>query len=347
MVSARRGRTLRILVLVAVGLAVVVGAAVLALEAHLSAPVALVTGLALGLGFSLTLIWWQERRRREIRRAEERAEEARRREASFRMFWQASADLAPDGWARRDLEALRLVARNLRPDDILGERMARRVREASSAALARVVDRLTDLALAGRRIGAPESRIEALETATGRLAALLEEARAVTGEGPPFDPPAVVRTVEALTALADELREAVRPAIVADLARMAERVAHEARRSFRHELRLNRGAEPARLAVAVRESDLEAAIAALLERLMSRGHVAGPVDLEVRHEGEAARVLVAWTIADRLRVDPEHIAQPLRLLAAYGAGVTVEENVHDQRITVELALPLAEARIAN
>ncbi|RMF72170.1 MAG: hypothetical protein D6738_12000 [Acidobacteria bacterium] len=331
----------------AAGLAVVAGASFAALSAHLAPAAALLLGVGLGLALALVLLWARERRRRALRAQAREAERQRRREASWRVYWQAAADLAPDGWARRDLEALRLVARNLRPGEPLGDRMARRVREATSAVLARVLDRMTDLVVAGRRIGAPEDRLEAFRTAGELLAGELEEARAAEGEPPPFDPEAVVRVVDSTAALADELREAVRSEIVVDVVGLAERLVGEARRAFRRELRLHLAENARRIPVAVRGSDLEQAVDALLARLLASSHVVGPVELEIHHRGTDAHLRIGWRTDDRLRLDPERIVAPLRALAGYGATITVDEDLDAERVSVELRLPLAEVRVAT
>ena len=87
-----------------------------------------------------------------------RAERERRIEARYRVLWRVLADFAPEGWASRELHALRLLARNLEPSRPLGARVAGRLQQSVPRVLVDVLDRAADVVVVGRELGvAPRS----------------------------------------------------------------------------------------------------------------------------------------------------------------------------------------------
>ncbi len=342
--ASKAGRFAAVLALPAIAIAVVFGASLIAIVADLGTWSALALGVATGFSAAGAITLVRDRRERARRHAEEETERAVRREAAFRLFWEASTDFMADGWGRSELEALRLVCHNLPRAEPLGERLARRLREASSSVLAGVIDRLGDVALTARDIDASARHIGELERATGTLVEELEGAICQPGAPPPFDPARLADAVDRALGHVEALREDVRPRIVSDLgaivawltrsAALSERV-----RSGQIRIATTAGVGPAR--VAVRPGDLSQALDELLGKIFAQGQVSGTVEVQVLQGSEHTRLAVVWPIRNRFRLDPGSLVRPLRVLTAYGATITLDESLENGTITLEATLPNA------
>lgn len=312
------------------------------------------TGSALGVGLvSGTLVAAGiafARETKERRAHFERESDAReaRREAAFRLFWEASADFEANGWARGDLDTLRMVCRNISPGEELGDRVARRLREAVSNVLAGVIDRLGDVVVTARDIGASPRVIGELERAGGDLVRELEGASFVAGQRPLFDAHQVARAADRALEICASLREAVRPRIVSDLGAIVTWIgnARQAARLGAGELRLKSVLEVGTARVAVRPLDLSEALDALIGRIFAQGQIDGPLDVEVSEAGDATCVTLTWPIRNRFRVDPAGLLRPLRVLSAYGAQVELDEDLEQGVLTLVARLPRATAATA-
>jgi len=320
--------------------------------AGLGSATALLTGVAAGMVAGGVLTWFRERQAaREAEMAERAAAEARR-EASWRLFWEASSDVRPGAWGRRDLETLRLLVLNVAEGEVPGTRLAARLRDAISRVLAGAIDRLGDLLVTARQL-APEHRaLERLEEAILALVEELEGAACLPGEPVPFDPQVVARACTLALDAADLLRRDLGRRVVADLRAVLGWLARE-----RHGAEVASGAivfpgpggpeappGSGRLLVVARPPDLVSGFDEALGRIFAWGEPVGPVriGLEETREGRAL-VTIGWRTADRLAVEPRKVLQPLLLLRAYGADVRVEENPREDRIVLLVEIDVVNA----
>ena len=333
-------------------LVLVAGIAVGVEGAGLGSLAALASGVAAGVLAAGGLAWWRERQAAaEQARAEEAAARARH-EAAWRLFWEASSDFLPGAWARRDLETLRLLTLNLGPGGLLGDRLARRLRDAVSRVLAGPLDRLGDLLVTGRQLASEHRALEDLEAAIPRLVDQLEGVRCEVGEVPPFDPAIVAEACSAALDACDALRRELGRRVMADL-RAA--IAWLGRDRFPHRVESGELVLPGRdapevpagsgrLLVVARAPDLVSALAATLERIFAHGDPVGPVRVAIGETDDGgAGVSISWQAADRIVVEPRKIGQPLQLLRAYGADVRIEEEPRRDRIALVCELETVEA----
>lgn len=343
---------LRRMLLPAATLVLVAGVSLGVAGAGLGSAAALLTGVAAGMVAGGVLTWLRERRAaREAEMAERAAAEARR-EASWRLFWEASSDVRPGAWGRRDLETLRLLVLNTGKGEIPGPRLAARLRDATSRVLAGAVDRLGDLLVTARQLAPQHRALERLEEAILALVGQLEGAACLPGEPVPFDPDAVAHACTLALEAVDLLRRDLGSRVVADLRAVLGWLARE-----HHGAEVARGeivfpgpggpeapAGSGRLLVVARPPDLVAGLDEALDRALSYGEPVGPVrvGLEETPDGRAV-VTIGWQTADRLAVEPRKVLQPLLLLRAYGAEVRVEEDPREGRILLHLEIDVVEA----
>lgn len=339
---ARASHIVGVAVFPVVAIAVVAGVSVFAIRTELDTWSALALGMGTGFVGAGAVTWMRELASRRVRRREEAAAVAVRREAAFRLFWEASADFMADGWGRGDLETLRLLCLNLAPGEPLNDRVARRLRDACSAVLAGVIDRLGDVALTARDIDTPESHVAELERATGVLVQELEGSNCNAGESINFDARRVADAADHALRSCERLRDDVRPRIVSDLGAIVSWLTRSnfADRVSAGEIRVHAPAA-ASARVAVRPSDLSQALDDLLGKIFSQGQVGGPVDVRVHQSEERTHLVVTWPIRNRFRLDPGALVKPLRVLTAYGATITLDESLEDGTISLEAFLPNA------
>ncbi len=343
---------LRRMLLPAATLVLVAGVSVGVAGAGLGSAAALLTGVAAGMVAGGVLTWLRERRAAQEAELAERAAAEARREASWRLFWEASSDVRPGAWGRRDLETLRLLALNTGRGEVPGPRLAVRLRDATSRVLAGAADRLGDLLVTARQL-APEHRALArLEEAILALVEQLEGAACVPGEPVPFDPDEVARACTLALEAADLLRQDLGNRVVADLRAVLgwlarERLAAEVARGeivFPGPGGPEAPAGSGRLLVVARPPDLVATLDEALGRALSYGEPVGPVRVELEESPDGRAVLaIGWRSADRLAMEPRKVLQPLLLLRAYGADVRVEEEPREGRVSLLLELDVVQA----
>jgi hypothetical protein len=243
--------------------------------------------------------------------------------SAFRLFWQASADFAPDGWARRRLETLRLLCANLAADRPLGERTADRLGAAVSAVRIDVLDRLEDVRLSAREGEGLLGRRVRLERGAAALASGLDGVRCRAGAPPPLDTAAVGSAIDDVITSCDGLRAAAARHVVADLGAVLTALGGAA-------------AEHPAVPVAVRPSDLWRALDALLERVPRNGAI------QLEPGRRRARLAIRWQREQAGAGDAEPLLAPLRALASYGVEVVLEEDAATGLVSLEALLPPAE-----
>lgn len=309
--------------------------------------------LAIGLTVSVGVVTWLvaaagAHRARRRARAEDELARRMRRESAFRLFWVASGDFAPGGWGRRDLDALRLICRNLEPGAPVGERVARRLGRNATEVLSRVVDRLYDVASTAREIEASRDLVVRLERATREMVRELEASAGVSGPLFAGDPRGVAAASDEAVAVCEELRESVRPRIVSDLGAVVAALGRStlAARLAAGQLRIDTGSlDRGAARVAVRPSDLSEALGDLLGTVFRLGELEGPVDVRVRHDEQCARIVVTLPVRHRFSLDASALLQPLRALTAYGVTVTLDEEVEEGVVVLDTSIPRADVRL--
>ncbi|MBP7147301.1 MAG: hypothetical protein KBD01_07130 [Acidobacteria bacterium] len=284
----------------------------------------------------------RHRRRRERRAAEAGRARLATREAAIRLAWQITGEFVEAaGWGRSDLDGLRLICRNLAPAQPIGPRIAERLRVAASAVAGGAAERLHQLQGAAAALDAGDPALESLGTALATLETELDSVTFRPGEPVGFDPAAVADAAAQVFSSCAELRQLLRPHVVCDLPHALEQVvtARHAARRERGELILDLRAHNSH--VAVRATDASEALAGLMERVFGRGHVAAPVRVSLEDAGAGLRLGLAWSVDDRLRVDPLLVTEPLRALAAYGMRLSVREAPEQNLLQIEVWLPAA------
>ncbi len=280
-------------------------------------------------------------------RAEADAQARRiRRDASLRLLRAAVADFEGDRWGRRELDALRLLALNLAPRQILGPRLAQRLQAAVTAVRWGVLDRLSDVRLTADEAGLARQTQARLQAAILSLSAELDGVQCETGAPLAFHPHAVAFACGQAADACAAIRDALSPALVADLREVIDDVA--ARRDGGGEAPALTAAqlpESGALRVAVRHSDLAPALANLAARVFLAA--GAPVHVEVREAETGALLALSWRAARATELDAPSLAESLRPLSSYGARFVIEETPPEGRIQVELFLPLAPAAAAR
>lgn len=279
------------------------------------------------------------RRRQEADRAARRA----RGEDALRLLRGALADFDPDRWGRRALGTLRLLALNLAPRQDLGPRLAERLAFAVSAVRWGVLDRLNDVLLMANEAELARPAQGRLRAAALSLSAELDGAVCAAGAPLPFHPAAVALACAQAADACDELRGALSPALVADLARILEVLAAPGRvPSGPPRWTLTRRPQAGAATVAVRGADLARALAGLAAHAVEIG--VGPIEVAVEASAGEAVVSMRWSAAAGRRVDPRNVIDVLRPLSSYGARIVVEETPPDGGVRVDLFLPSAASR---
>ncbi|MDQ7005709.1 MAG: hypothetical protein Q9Q40_00600 [Acidobacteriota bacterium] len=283
---------------------------------------------------------WAEQRKSD--REELHALRRARRRTALRRFWRVALDFQPAGWGRGELQALRFVCLNTDVSRPLGERMARRLREALSAVLAGSYCRLEELVSAAEEAGLDSGICRPMGVELAALVSRLERSSCEPGRPPVLEAGAIVAHIDALLEATDRLTERVRPRIEADLLPMLRWLSRA---------RFPRGSvEVAALAasgastrVAVRPLDLAAALEGFIDRILRRGQIDGVLRVEVRC-GEELDFQARWSVRDRWHLEPGVLLEPLAELSAYGGEFAMREEVEAGRAIVELRLPLVTPR---
>lgn len=285
-------------------------------------------GVAGAAGATAVLI--RRGRRLARRRAEEIQSQAARRESAIRILWAASGDFLAAGWGRTELERLRLLALNLPPGRDLGPRLAERLRGAVSAVLCGALDRLQDVVTTAGEVGLQPATVVRLEAALRILAAELETATCRPGAPPGFRAPVVAAAAAQAIEACNALRRALQPHVTADLPAILHWIAesHHPELVAAGGLRVDTSRLAPRTFVAVRPLDLAQALGELLEHVVGRSALTGPVELGCRSVGSDVLLEVTWRAGDVS--EPAVFAESLRVLGSYGARVTIVERPHGQ-----------------
>jgi hypothetical protein len=265
---------------------------------------------------------------------------------ALRLVWEASGEFSGEGWGRHDIEALRLVCLNLERDQIMGARVAERLRRVIAPVVSGVADRLNALAQSARLVDEVEPLATLrLETSTGALIEQLEGLACRAGEPVPFDPQRVVSSAENALAQCAEIRESLRSRVSSELGTALQQIctqhAQFAARWQAGDLLLDLSRLPShRQRVAVEPDDLDLAIIMLIGALFESGRAVGPVRLQAIDDGPSVKLSVSWTADDRLRLDPARLIRPLRALAAYGVRHALSEAPDQDAIELSAWFPL-------
>ncbi len=299
--------------------------------------------VALACGAAATVLFtgrraWLRRRRRA---AEDAAARAARRDAAVRILWAASGDFLSAGWGRNDLESLRLLALNLDKGQVLGPRLAARLRTAVTAVLSGVLDRLQDVVVTAREVELAPRTVGRLEAAIRVLTTELEDAGCKPGSAVPFRPAAVAHAATQAVESCAALRDALRPHMVSDPAEVLRALA-----GTRHAARLASGELILDLAamidarVAARAPDLAGAFDELLRRVFDTGRAVGPVRVGGRVSGPDVVLSISWTVPGPEPPDPRWLTESLRVLSPYGARLGLKDALEDGVVRIEAVLPM-------
>lgn len=266
------------------------------------------------------------------------------RETRIRQAWEASREFLAASWGRNDLETLRLLCLNLAPDQILGARLAARLKAAISAILGRATERLESLTRAAADIGMPPKDIQKLAEALRILDGELQGVVCRAGEPPPFDGPLVAVAAADAVAACDALHRALEPLLVADLHQVIRDQLEDVlfARVRSGELLVHISC-PSPLLVAARPGDLHRAVARLLHRVFIANRLTGPVRLSLAREGEFGHLALHWSVVDRFHLDPPRLFESLRLLASYGARLAWNEEPETSSASLDCWLPLVSS----
>lgn len=327
------------------GLLLAVAAALVSLAEGAGPLPSSIGAVAAALVFACAVLVARGSARARSRRHEDDEARRARREAAVRILWAASGDFLAAGWGRNDLERLRLLALNVTEGQVLGPRMAERLRAAAHAVTGSVVDRLGDVVVTAREAGFDGACIGRLEASVRVLVSELERGEIRSGAPVAFRPQALAAAAGRAVEGCAELREDLRPHVISEVHAVMRWLADGRQRARvgSGELLIDLSGIPAGTRVAARPSDLTQALDELVGALFARGPVPGPVRLSCRLAGRDALLSLTWPGRERFQADPRVLAEPLRVLTSYGARITLSEHAPDGMVGLEAALPLATA----
>jgi hypothetical protein len=305
---------------------------------------------AVAAGLALVVLFLCQVRRRHRRRAQEESQaQSARRDAAVRILWAASSDFLAAGWGRSDLERLRLLAMNVAPGQVLGPRIAERLRAATSAVLSGVLDRLADVAATAREVEIEPRVVGRLEISIQILAAELEGVSCRPGSMVMFRPDVVAMAAASAVDACSKLREFLKPSMVSDPAEVVRWLT-----GTRHRERTAAGELVADLSglgpgarVAARPLDLAHAMDEMLARVFASGDACGPVTLVCAGGGDDVTLALVWTPRDRQHIDRRSLTESMRVLSAYGVRLALCDAAQSDGIRLETAFPAVDADTAT
>ncbi|UCF66148.1 MAG: hypothetical protein JSV80_10105 [Acidobacteriota bacterium] len=267
-----------------------------------------------------------------------------RQAAATRVFWEASGEFDAEGWARAELENLRLLCLNVTDDALLGPRVADRLKRACSAVLGGVVDRMDDVLSTGRQLALQPELLDRLSSARTVLLSQLGGAVCQDGEPPSFLPDEVAtsagQALETIAALRAKLRPQLITALIPLLGRVCGLRAPESLRSG--ELQLDLDELHDRDQVVVNARDLAQALSELLHRLVRTGGLTGPLRVSGSEDEGRLIVRLDWQTRDRWRLAPHRLLEPVRELKYYGVHAELHETIEHSEARLEISFPRAD-----
>lgn len=294
----------------------------------------------------IALAVWQRVSVRRVVRAMDR--HRRQEDLALRKFWQVSADFSDRGWARADLERLRLLCRNVESRQLLSERLALRIKTAATHVVAGVLDRLEDLSRTGRQLDLSPRSVERIEAGSSVLIEELVGTEFTAGVNARFDPQRVSEAIDGVLEACERLRSGVSPRIAADTSALMNWLTKS---KFARLHDTGRLVVDARVGdsgrVAVRATDLVEALDELLSRALEHDQIDGTVHVEMVDRREGIELELDCRVIDRFRLSPSSLVAPLRKLTAYGVRVQLEEELEQERIRIRMTLPKTEVELPD
>ncbi len=262
-------------------------------------------------------------------------------ETALRSFWQSSADFEGNAWARTDLESLSFLCANLDSSQPLSERLSSRLRTAGSAVLGGVLDRAADVVVSAGDSGLSQEQVGAIDSLNTELASALEKASFHAGELPREAWTESGRLAHELGERIAEMRDQVRPRVVADLPPILRWLLSSefAPKLEAGAIELDLDEETGAGKVAVRPFDFVNGITKLLKLVFRRGQVGGTLCIEGRSEEEHYLLHLHWPVKDRWRLEPAALFEAIRPLSYYDARLAVEEDLESGRLNIEAWFP--------
>ncbi|MDH3283977.1 MAG: hypothetical protein OEQ13_04495 [Acidobacteriota bacterium] len=264
------------------------------------------------------------------------------RRHATRVLWTVTGDFDDGGWARSELEALCLIARNLERDGRPGPALARRLDGVVNRVLTGVLDRADDVVRLARRCGVRPDEARRVARGLTQLAELLADWNTTRDAKVVWEPLEVIGAATDVIDGAAAIREALRPAIVCNVVPLLETLAGARGGRGR---RLG-GLRIELVGVAVGERalvspvDLADALSGLLTRLgreIQEPHIL----LVAEARRDRVELRISWRRGESATAALSDLLAPLRGLASYGARIAEEQAPRGASGTVSVILPRA------
>ncbi len=324
-------------------LAVLAVAATATLFAASAASIATAGRLALSL--VLAGLFWiaVEAVRRSMRRTAGPERHAASHAPQLRVLWRVTGEFARGGWARHELEQLRLISRNVDGWVHPSRSLELRLDAVITRVLSGVLDRADDVAQLARRMAVAPLEARRVERAVGRLAELLV-VRGPATDGPnELDSGAVVRDATEIIAGCTAIRDALRPLAVTNVAPLLAAIdgALTARRLDIENLELDLLSVGNGERALVSPVDLLDALVELLHRV-AKDRRPGTVRLTAVTAPREIEIRVSWCARAGLAEPAADLLVPLRRLAGYGVRVVEAPQRPDANGEIRFTLPRAD-----